>query len=268
MGTDIHLQVEVKDLDAWKICPRKPFPRYNEPGFTWKDDPTSRNYDLFAFLANVRNGIGFAGVITGARIEPQFPGRGFPADYQDPRMWFEDHSEDMDEEALVLATATPKRPYGEYPGGDFWIGDHSVTHATLKELQDCNWGLTVTSTGFVTLDQYLKYRAEGAPDEWCGDVGGHGVVKFEGEHALELFEAHVAKIVLEIKALKDSDSSSLDEVLRAHPKIRNAYVRIAWDWTPLSNCAFKRWIFGDVMQGIAAEFGGPENVRVIIGFDS
>lgn len=268
MGTDIHLQVEVFENGAWKICPRKPFPRYNEAGFTWKDDPTSRNYDLFAFLADVRNGIGFAGIVTGERIEPQFPGRGFPKDYQDPRMWFEDHPEDVDEEALVLSTATPKRPYGEYSGGDFWMGDHSITHATLKELQDCNWGLTVTSTGFVTLDQYLKYRAEGAPDEWCGDVGGRGVVKFEGEHALELFEAHIAKIVLEIKALGDADSPPLDEALRKHPEIRYAYVRIAWDWTPLSNCAFKRWIFGDVMQGIAAEFGGPENVRVIIGFDS
>ena len=65
--------------------------------------PDDRHYLLFAFLANVRN--------YGYGIEPQFADRGIPEDTSMPR------------------TETD----------DFWIGDHSFTHAYLDEILAAPW---------------------------------------------------------------------------------------------------------------------------------
>lgn len=280
MGTDIHLQVEVRGQDGvWKISPCKPFLRYNEEGFSWDDDPTGRNYNLFAFLGDVRNGFGFAGVRTGKRIEPQFAGRDVPKDYVNPKLSFkyEDDEDDEDEndedspkllsdsEHEVTSVALPeKRPETEYTGGDFYLGDHSFTHATLEELRACDWNVKFQSTGLVGLVDYLKYKRTGEPDSWCGGVSGPGITIFEEEAS---FEVHVAKVASSLGFSKVDDLDNLER-LCADSRISGSYVRIFWDWYPLANCSFKRWIFGDVMQGLADEFGGPQNVRVIMGFDS
>ena len=275
MGTDIHIQVEVLGEDGvWKISPRKPFLDYQDAGFTWADDPSGRNYNLFAFIGDVRNGFGFAGVVTGNRIEPQFPHRDFPKGYVDPKNLFayEDEDDDgtspkllTDSEHEVTSVARPvKRPETEYTGGDFWIGDHSFTHATLEELRECDWDVEFTSTGYVGLIDYLTFKRTGVPDSWCGDISGPNILKFDSPAA---FEAYVSKLTLTGGFTKVDDLDSL-ELLSKLPGVSDSYVRIVWGWRPVSNCAFKRWVFGDVMQGLADEFGGPKNVRVIMGFDS
>jgi hypothetical protein len=276
MGTDIHLQVEVRGEDGvWKTSPRKPFKTYGDEGFSWDDDPSGRHYDLFAFLADVRNGFGFGGVVRGARIEPQFPGRGLPKDYSDPKPLFkDDEDEDEDEVSPKLlsdskhegtSVALPeKRPYTEYTGGDFYLGDHSFTHATLEELRACDWNLTFKSTGYVGLVDYLEFKKKGQPNSWCGDVSGPGITKFED---VASFEAYMAKATTKAGFTKVQDQDHLSRLLD-NQEIAGAHVRIFWKWQPLAKCRFKKWIFGDMMQGLADEFGGPQNVRVIMGFDS
>lgn len=278
MGTDIHLQVEVRGQDGvWKISPRKPFKTYGDEGFSWDEDPSGRDYNLFAFLGDVRNGFGFAGVRTGKRIEPQFAGRDVPKDYDDPKLKYdtdddEDFEDENDEGSPKLlsdseheVTSLPeKRPETEYTGGDFWLGEHSFTHATLEELRACDWNVKFQSTGLVGLVDYLKYKRTGEPDSWCGGVSGPGITIFEEEAS---FEVHVAKVASSLGFSKIDDLDNLER-LCADSRISGSHVRIFWDWHPLTDCAFKRWIFGDVMQGLADEFGGPQNVRVIMGFDS
>lgn len=116
MGTDIHLAVEVRrDIDiaamlgdgfaeTTALAGYRPwlmvgndgfsgkgaggvFPKYPGHGATkeqtrayWESDPGGRDYNLFAFLADVRNGRGFAGSYRHEPVGPQFPDRGLPAD--------------------------------------------------------------------------------------------------------------------------------------------------------------------------------------------
>ena len=60
MGCDIHPAIEYRQDGAWKavLFPNKHFGKYEgEPEFTAKID-IGRDYDLFAILGNVRNGLG------------------------------------------------------------------------------------------------------------------------------------------------------------------------------------------------------------------
>jgi hypothetical protein len=68
--------------------------------------PRDRYYHLFSFLADVRSYGEF-------KCEPQFANRGIPKDSSCPGL--DDESE------------------------DFWIGDHSFTHAYLDEILESPW---------------------------------------------------------------------------------------------------------------------------------
>ena len=69
MGTDIH----------------GVFQRHDEATGQWHDIPSNyaqdRHYQLFAVLAGVRNGTGFAGVVTGEPVKPIAEPRGYPKDF-------------------------------------------------------------------------------------------------------------------------------------------------------------------------------------------
>jgi|SRR5580765_2583102 len=114
-----------------------------------------RNYDLFAILADVRNGSGFAGIVTGDGFET-LPGapRGIPTD-------------------LSAALAV------EYERAREWT--HDPTWATLRELLDYPWHTkTTTKCGVVTLEAFKAHRKTGVPyDGWSGMVSGEGIVVME-----------------------------------------------------------------------------------------
>lgn len=67
MGTDIHGVFQRHNGAAWEDIASK----YQQ----------NRHYQLFAALAGVRNGVGFAGVPTGEAIKPIAEPRGLPADF-------------------------------------------------------------------------------------------------------------------------------------------------------------------------------------------
>lgn len=78
MGTDIHGVFQKWDGKRWVDIPSK----YQG----------HRHYQLFAVLANVRNGFGFAGISTGEAVEPIDGPRGLPEDVDDDDGRFGDHS--------------------------------------------------------------------------------------------------------------------------------------------------------------------------------
>lgn len=206
MGTDIHLAVEVRVKGVgWSYRPS--FPKYDEEGFSWEADPCERFYKLFALLADVRNGFGFAGVSTHARIEPLFSGRGIPTD-------------------SVIDI-------------DAHLGDHSFTWASFNELKAIDWdGQMVVQIGVVRAAIAKGMKDGVRPEGYIGAVTGPRVKMF--------------RCVAEWEA-------------SGHPE-GDSYVQVIWHDSPFEKCAFRTWVSGCLTQ-IAEEFG-PENVRVLIGFDS
>src|SRR5690349_5475179 len=111
MGTDIHAAIEYRNGDGWHALkrPNERFGKYDdEPQLTARLD-IARDYDLFAILANVRNGVAFAGCLTGSGFEPICERRGLP----------EDISQEAREEACT--------------------GEHSETWVLLSEILSFDW---------------------------------------------------------------------------------------------------------------------------------
>jgi hypothetical protein len=134
MGTDFHLKFQRKYNDKWE--------KIEVPACLYPDE---RNYLLFAFLAGVRNGKGFAGVHIFDPIKPNFEGRGLPKDFFLEK-------------------------------GEF-LGDHSFTHATVAEILQCDWNVVFTETGYVDRSQYKDFKEKGYPRSWCGDISGPNINK-------------------------------------------------------------------------------------------
>lgn len=145
MGTDIHgvLQGRGRDGKWLTLC----------------EIERSRNYKLFAVLAGVRNGRGFAGVPIFTPIKPIQENRGLPHDFE---------VDDDGQHSL---------PFGE---DKVWMGDHSQGWLTLSELEAWDWVTGVENFGVVDRDVYEKWvkaGREGPPPEYSGDVSGQGVIK-------------------------------------------------------------------------------------------
>jgi hypothetical protein len=68
MGTDVHAVWQAKKGDKWVDIES-----------TWDQN---RHYFLFAWLADVRNGFGFAGIPTHDPIKPISERRGLPDDFE------------------------------------------------------------------------------------------------------------------------------------------------------------------------------------------
>lgn len=142
MGTDIHLYVEIKNKDNGDLefLPAEG----NAPQTDWEKENNhwdwygGRNYSLFAILANVRNGSGFAGVDTGDGYVPIAMPRGVPED------------------------ASPE--FAERVWG------HSASWLNLKEILEYDWSRTSVRRGFITPLEFAGMSlAEGtSPTGWCG----------------------------------------------------------------------------------------------------
>jgi hypothetical protein len=113
------------------------------PGYlqgSWYDD---RNYTVFAALANVRNGRGFAGIFTHIPIEPISDPRGLPGDLsRGGRAWFETNG-----------------------------GDHSDSWLDLDEVLNYNWDQPLYRSGVMDLNDWNTYR-KGEKFGWSGSIDG------------------------------------------------------------------------------------------------
>ena len=114
----------------------------------------NRNYDLFALLANVRNGYGFAGVRRGDAIEPLDMPRGIPSDAS----------------------------YGWLEYCDSWGPDlHSHSWFTLAELvafqEQGRFGQRMRRTGVISGKYYEELQRTGKkPESWSGSISGNGII--------------------------------------------------------------------------------------------
>lgn len=157
MGCDIHFYTEKKidgtwlPADRWE--PNKYAAEEGEPALTVPYEKafySGRNYCLFAILADVRNGRGFAGCDTGDGFVPIDSPRGLPDDVT----------------GLVKADS------------DRWSGDgHSHSWFTVAELLAYDWTQTTKLRGFLSAHEFWRWnrwdRQRGeSPTTWSGDVGG------------------------------------------------------------------------------------------------
>lgn len=154
MGTDIHGRIQKRYSADQK---------YEDIGEIEGD----RNYRVFAMLAGVRNGFGFAGVSTHVPLEPISEPRGLP--------------DDLGERTEYFGNTEVKTVFSE---DDF--GDHSFSWVTLTEIINwAGWDKTLEQRGYVELPEWKRMQETGTdPENWCGDVSGSGVRKVSAEYAL------------------------------------------------------------------------------------
>lgn len=242
MGTDIHLQVQGRRPDGtWEFVKRKPFPRYDEPGYDRDTDPTGRHYDLFALLADVRNGSGFAGVYRHEPVDALFADRGLPEEYADPAQAYD---ENINEAFRKVFT-----------GGDPWLGDHSFTWATLTELLAVPWDTEFSSGGVVGPGGFKEWQETGRPSSWSGGISGGGI---ETHRDPEKYARMLDNG--EIRYREGTEKGFYGGALD--------FCFVTWKWRPLEENTFRTWIEGPVMASLAEEYGGTDNIRIIMGFDS
>lgn len=136
MGTDIH----------------GVFQRFNTAIHAWQDIPTfyeqDRHYQLFAVLADVRNGYGFAGVPTGDAVTPIARPRGLPTDFAVKN---EEHN-------------------------GIWMGDHS--HSWLSGPEMLAWvenAPRVVKVGVLDRETYETWDGVSPPNSYSGGVFGKNI---------------------------------------------------------------------------------------------
>lgn len=135
MGTDIHIEIQWREKagSPWKTA-TPPKGRFGQCWFS------PRRYDAFAILADVRNGFGFAGVVTGSGFRPISTPKGLPEDWID----------------------SPP-------------GDHSYSWLSLAEILDYDYKQTTKRFGIVSSDEFLEWQERGKPSSWSGGVSGPGI---------------------------------------------------------------------------------------------
>lgn len=163
MGCGIHCFAEIKRNGKWgkvgKIFKNRYYSedresKIDDDGFEWNPEFTSqpyngRNYDLFAILADVRNGYGFAGIDTGEGFIPIAEPKGLPYDV----------SKEIKDES------------------DSWSVDgHSHSWFTVKELKDYNWDQTTKKKGVISLAEYSDIKRNSIiPNTYSGSIMGSNI---------------------------------------------------------------------------------------------
>jgi len=194
MGCDIHMWVEARNgaNEPWRMvrpswqcswCEGSGKGRDNAPCYWCHGSKTEsnfhiRNYDLFAMLANVRNGRGFAGVKTGNGYVPISEPRGWPQDMSGELRAHLNAAENDDDDSSYY-----EKTRGSAPGQSLeWPGEHSESWLTLAEIEAYFESPHESSihSGYIALAHLDVFIKKGRPEEWCGGVGGQNVRVYDG----------------------------------------------------------------------------------------
>lgn len=164
MGCDIHAVFQKQNPDeSWTDIPCS----------EWNQD---RHYFLFAWLANVRNGFGFAGVKTGNQIAPISEPRGLPEDFEVDDSYYQ-------------------------------LGDHSHSWLTLQEIIDTPLPQTL-KTGVISLEEYNNWDKVSTPESYCGGIfGGDIIVSIP-----ECITPHTTHVQVEWMSSKDELKYFVDAI--------------------------------------------------------
>jgi len=190
MGTDIHGVWQKKTPGGWQDVPS-----------AYMQD---RHYRLFALLAGVRNGIGFAGVVTHEPVTPISEPRGLPNDFA-----CDDSSNHPIESIEIIDPRRREHHHADNPQC-IWMGDHSHSWLTWDEI--LNFQLPKkTCTGIVCLVDYRAWDGVSRPYKYAGSVSGQTVV-VSGPHDITYKTTHVR--IEWVEDWGDSIRDFLDEVRR------------------------------------------------------
>lgn len=177
MGCDINTVAQVRNGDG-----------------NWRTEAENianewRSYDSYAVLANVRNGYGFAGCDTGEGWEPIAKPRGLPDGFEIDDM--ECHKYGYDKKK--------------------WLGDHSYSWVTLKELKDklrYYDGKFYEVHGMISEGQAKELEKGVLPDSWCGYTNQVGYVKATWKVAVEEMLKWLGLVVRHLELIRDCSRSS------------------------------------------------------------
>lgn len=188
-----------------------------------------RDYTLFAILAGVRNGFGFAGCYRHEPLTPIAEGRGIP-------YWLEVNEECHCPELhnKGYGRYVDEQEFGEY------LGDHSFTYMTIDEILSWHgWDSELQVVGVLDKDHYLDTLYIGkTPVRWYGGISG------DDTHTVE---ENVFKTLLLVGDGK--------------------YVtHISCKWVAEETLAESKEYFLKEVKRIKDEFGG--DTYLVLGFDS
>lgn len=239
MGCDVHFFVEKRVEGKWVSADKWTIDQDDEPPtprVQWSDSFYSdRNYNLFAILADVRNGRGFAGVKTGEGFNPISPARGLP----------DDVSADVGMEAMR------------------WAGDgHSHTFMTVQELLDYDWTQTTNLEGdmcameFERWERYDRSKGNG-PDSYAGAITGRDLVRIDEDKLREMLakkKAELEKNNVRGPAWKEAMDAEFGKCI----------TRSSWE-IPYYKCASN--FLAECLPRLL-RLGKPADVRIVCWFDN
>jgi hypothetical protein len=237
MGTDIHPRVQVHTEEGWQDIPISEYPEA-----IW-----NRDYRLFGILANVRNGVGFAGIKYGSPAKPISQERGLPPDVK-ARL------KDGEENAVLPIEGRRYRfmREDEPVDSEYWLGYHDFTWVTLDELLKYNWTQSLWNRGCVAWDEYVNMQTDGrtVPEVYCGDVSGPLTIKLDAIQAGYTY-AELQRRKREGRTISFGDLQ--------------VYVQLEWLEPIDLDCA---GFTQDVMPWLKSLTNDPTKVRIVMGFDS
>lgn len=153
MGTDIHGVFQAKNNGRWSDVPCKV--------------DIGRHYLLFAWLGNVRNGFGFAGVPTHTAIKSLSDCRGFPPGFCCVN---ETHPTTNAQVRITQWGRDRKYEQANEPI-NIWMGDHSWSWVTGNEVLAAEMP-KILRTGVVERAFFDTWDGKSAPESWCGGISG------------------------------------------------------------------------------------------------
>ena len=184
MGTDIYMIAEVRNpkTNKWEVVKDPVFPDSHDPDNLTCVPYTARNYNLFAILANVRNGTGFAGCITGETLNTIAPPKGYPEDGSDSlKRDLQDHPYSYYD--------TPE--YEDYP---HVCNGYGASYYTLQELLDFNWEQPHRNYGALSEEEFKESVYKGKyPQGWSAEVWGDSIITVSEQEMRDIIEGRLPK---------------------------------------------------------------------------
>lgn len=253
MGCDIHFYVERRVDGVWITADKWTKAQYESEGDTLRVNYSDsfyheRNYNLFAILADVRNGRGFAGVPTGEGFNPIASPKGIP------------------EDACVEYLKEVER----------WDGDgHSHSYFTVAELMAYDWTQTSTLFGQVELSEWARWKTYGEPESWAGAIGSPNIRHYSAEQMDAYWNAYrkQAKLADTTKPWYIFGRPVVEGMKLTHEEaFRNLVcgplispvVAVTWNRT-YYECAQR--FLGLILPRLW-RLGAPEDVRICFFFDN
>lgn len=166
MGTDIHAVFQVKKDGEWVDIPSE----FQE----------HRNYGLFGWLADVRNGRGFAGVLLGQPVVPLQKARGLPCDFTmraHPNEKDYGGGNEYHRVPREVFDASWRAKYADGTDEDLfvWMGYHDHGWLSFDEILAAP-ASKAWKTGVIDIASFNEWDGQSPPPNgWSGSIGGRNV---------------------------------------------------------------------------------------------